>query len=75
MMSPFLSKTWKKLKKKLKMCFGSHPPSPVTKGPSMLGSSTGFRILTPIEDQLFRDGSLVSKDMLVYVKLVKYWLG
>jgi hypothetical protein len=62
MMSPFLSKTWKKLKKKFGMSFGSHLPSPVTKGPSMSGLSSGFRIRRHTEDQLFRDGSLVSKD-------------
>ena len=62
MMSPFLSKTWKKLKKKFEMSFGLHLPSPVTMGPSMSGLSTGFRTQKHTEDQLFRDGSLVSKD-------------
>jgi hypothetical protein len=62
MISPFLSKTWKKLKKKLKMSFGLRLPSPVIKGPSMSGLSTGFRIRRHTEAQLFRDGSLVSKD-------------
>ena len=61
MKSTFLSKK-KKLEMSFQMSFGLHPPSPVTKGPSMSGLSTGFRIRKPIEDQLFRDGSLVSKD-------------
>ncbi len=44
------------------MSFGLRLPSPVIKGPSMSGLSTGFRIRRHTEAQLFRDGSLVSKD-------------
>ncbi len=61
MISPFLSKK-KKLEKKFGTSFGPHPPSPVTMGLSMSGLSTGFRTQKHTEDQLFRDGSLVSKD-------------